>query len=433
MLVYKFGGASINEAKRINSLIPLIESKKSENLLIVVSAMGKMTNAFETLLKLYMKNAVNKEEQFIFIKNYHFELMKGIFNEQDSIFKTIDNYFGQVAEKLATLDREAYDFSYDQIVGYGEIISSRIFSAFLMQKDIENKWLDASGLIITNTKFRDAGVDWESTANRIESNLKPLFSDCNIIITQGFIGGTADGIRTTIGREGSDYSAAIFANCLDAESVTVWKDVPGILNANPLLLPKARNLGHISYHEAVELAFYGASVIHPRTLQPLKIKQIPLFVRSFLQPEKYSLIDNNAVTDGEIPSFIIKDNQILFSISTHDFSFIDAIKLTEILNLFSKHLFHIRLIQNSALNFSIVADENPLQLEELILNLKPNYKVKYNRNLSLLSVRHSGNGEIIKLFEKTEVLLELHTRTSMQFVLNTENLNLKLNQLSDLV
>lgn len=433
MLVYKFGGASINDAKRINSLIPLIESKKGEKLLIVVSAMGKMTNAFETLLKLYLKSAVDKDEQFNFIKNYHFELMKEIFNEQDSIFNIIDNYFEQVAEKLASLDSEAYDFSYDQIVGYGEIISSQIFSAFLKKQNIENKWIDASGLLITDSKYRDARVNWESTVNRIENNLKPLFSDCNIIITQGFIGGASDGIRTTIGREGSDYSAAIFANCLDAESVTVWKDVPGILNANPLLLPKARNLEHISYHEAVELAFYGASVIHPRTLQPLKIKQIPLFVRSFIQPEKYSLIDNNSFTDGDIPSFIIKDNQILFSISTRDFSFIDAIKLTEILNLFSKHLFHIRLIQNSALNFSIVADENPLQLEELIFNLKPIYKVKYNRNLSLLSVRHSGNAEITNLFEKKEVLLELHSRTSMQFVLSTENLNLKLNQLSGLV
>ncbi len=250
------------------------------------------------------------------------------------------------------------------------------------------------------------------------------------MITQGFIGGTEQGIRTTLGREGSDYSAAILAHCLNAEELTVWKDVPGILNADPKQFSEARSLKHISYHETVELAFYGAGVIHPRTLQPLKAKQIPLFVRSFLNSEQETIINSDNCDDRNIPSFIIKENQILFSIASRDFSFIDAEKLTGILKLFSINHFHIRLLQNSALNFSLVADENPLQLDELLNQLQGEFTVKYNRALSLLTVRNWKDERINNLFEDTELLLEMHNRMTDQFVMKAEDLKLKLEELA---
>ncbi len=433
MLVYKFGGASIKDAESIRFLLPIIEKRKSKKLVLVISAMGKMTNALELLLSLYRKDDSEKENQFVKIKAFHYSILDELFEKEHAVFNSIEDCFMKLEEKLAETPKQGYDFAYDQTIGFGELISTLILSEYLKKEGFGNRRMDASQFIITNDKYRDARLDWISTKDKIAKKLKPEFEQCDLIITQGFISGTLQGIRTTIGREGSDYSAAILAHCLDASELTVWKDVPGILNADPKLLPNARNLEHISYHETIELAFYGASVIHPRTLQPLKAKQIPLLVRSFSNPDSSSLIDGNSLTDSKIPSFIIKENQILFTISAHDFSFIDAEKLTGILKLFSIHHFHIRLIQNSALNFSLVADENPLNLEDFLTQLQINYSVKYNRNLSLLTVRHLNSDHLSNLFDDTELLLEMHNRMTDQFVMDAQDLNLKLAKLNELV
>lgn len=433
MLVYKFGGTSVKDAASIRSLLPIIENKKSVKLVMVISAMGKMTNAFELLLALYRNDDPAKLIQLNKIKEYHLTIANDLFDDNHPVFQVVNNCFKQLEEKLTQAPLQSYDYSYDQTVIYGELLSTRIVSAFFNQNNLVNTWVDASGLLITNSKHRDAQIDWEKTKDKIITILNPEFETVNLVITQGFISGTEDGIRTTLGREGSDYSAAILAHSLDASELTVWKDVPGILNGDPYYFNEARCLKHISYHETVELAFYGASVIHPRTLQPLKAKEIPLFVRSFINTDKASLIDNNSLSDEEIPSFIIKEKQILFSIASRDFSFIDAEKLTGILKLFSSNHFHIRVLQNSALNFSIVADENPLQLEELLNKLQGEYIVKYNRDLSLLTVRHLKDERLNTLFADTELLLEMHSRLTQQFVMKAQNLSLKLEELAAFV
>ena len=433
MLVYKFGGASVKDAASIRSLLPIIEKQKSEKLVLVISAMGKMTNAFELLLNLYRKDDPMKLNQLNKIKTYHLSIVSNLFDINHSVFQLLNDCFWQLEEKLKLVSAQSYDYSYDQTVIYGELLSTHIVSAFLNQNNIINTWIDASDLLITNVKHRDARIDWDKTKDKVLTKLSPEFNRVDMIITQGFIGGTDDGLRTTLGREGSDYSAAILAHCLDASDLTVWKDVPGILNAEPKQFSEARSLKHISYHETVELAFYGASVIHPRTLQPLKAKQIPLFVRSFINPELETSINSDNTDDGNIPSIIIKENQILFSIASRDFSFIDAEKLADILKLFSANHFHIRLLQNSALNFSIVADENPLQLQELLAKLQVEFSVRYNRDLSLLTVRHWQDERLNNLFDNTELLLEMHNRLTDQFVMKAEDLKLKTEKLSALL
>ncbi len=423
MLVYKFGGVSIKDANRIRSILPLIKQKQSEPLVLVISALGKMTNAFELLLDLYRKNSGGKEAQLNLIKAYHIDILNTLFKKEDSIFQIIDQCFAHLQRDLEAFVNEEYDFAYDQLVTYGELLSSKIISAFLVQEEIPNIWSDASKLLITNDKYRDARLDWTKCRKMISLNLKPVFQNVHVVVTQGFLAGNASGKRTSLGREGSDFSAAILSYMLDAEALTVWKDVAGIRNADPRLFPSAKALPHISYHETVELAFYGASVIHPRSLQPLKLKNIPLYVRSFEYPEQYTLINRDNSDDKAYTSYIIRENQILFSIASLDFSFIDAENLTAILKLFSLYHFHIRLLQNSALNFSLVADENPLRLQELLNQLQKKYSVKYNRHLSLLSVRHFKNEELNKLFSQSKLLLEMHSRITQQFVLRTEELN----------
>jgi len=433
MLVYKFGGASVKDAASIQLLLPILKKQKSKKIVVVISAMGKMTNAFELLLALYRENNADKHIQLNKIKDFHLAIAEQFFEKAHPLFNSINECLRSLEEKLDVAPQQSYDYSYDQTVGYGELLSSLILSEFLNLNGVPNKRLDASELLITNDKHRDARVDWVKTTEAISTKIAPEFEKLDLIVTQGFIGGTVQGLRTTIGREGSDFSAAILAHCLNGSQLTVWKDVPGILNADPKQFPEARSLKHISYHEAVELAFYGASVIHPRTIQPLKSKQIPLYVRSFLNPSVVSLIDGDSHTDGDIPSFIIKENQILFSIASRNFSFITAEKLTDIFKLFSIYHFHIRLIQNSALNFSLLADENPMQLEELLKQLKTEFSVKYNRNLSLLTIRHLQNESLSGLFHDTEILLEMHSRSTQQYVLCAIDLRLKFEQLATFV
>ena len=433
MLVYKFGGASVSDAASIRSLLPLLEKQKSEKLVLVISAMGKMTNAFERLLALYRKDDPMKLNQLNKIKTYHLSIVSHLFDINHSVFQWLNDCFLRLEEKLELVSTQSYDYAYDQTVVFGELLSTRIVSAFFNQNKVANVLLDASELLITNAKYRDARLDWEKTKEKIVLKLTPQFEKSSIVITQGFIGGTEQGIRTTLGREGSDYSAAIFAHCIDASELIVWKDVPGILNGDPKHFLNARSLKHISYHETVELAFYGASVIHPRTLQPLKVKQIPLFVRSFINPELETIIDSDNTDDGNIPSVIIKENQILFSIASRDFGFIDAEKLADILKLFSANHFHIRLLQNSALNFSIVADENPLQLEELLNKLQGEFTVKYNRDLSLLTVRHLQDEKLSAIFDDTELLLEMHNRMTDQFVMKAKDLTKHLSSISKFI
>lgn len=433
MLVYKFGGASVKNAAGIRSLVPLIEKQKSEKLVIVISAMGKMTNAFEVLLDYSREKNALFPIQLQSIKDFHYAIIDELFEGNSAIYVTVEQLFKELLIKLELTNTESYDFAYDQTVCFGELLSSNILSSFFNSKSIVNKYRDASGLLITNEKYRDARINWPKTNQMASNELMHEFKSVDLIITQGFIGGTEAGQRTTLGREGSDFSAAIIANVLDAKELVVWKDVPGILNAHPKYFPLAKRLGHISYHETVELAFYGASVIHPRTLMPLKAKKIPLLVRSFNMPELETIINGDNADDVNTPSFIIKESQILFTIAARDFSFIDAEKLALILKLFSANHFHIRLIQNSALNFSIVADENPLQLSELLSQLQTDYSVKYNRELSLLTVRHYKDDSLSEIFSNTKVLLEMHSRITQQYVITATDMQLKLIQINNLI
>ena len=317
MKVFKFGGASVKNAEGVTNVFKILESFKNSKLLVVISAMGKTTNALERIVDLYFAkdNALNQDIDAL--KRFHVDIASDIFPNHHDVFESIQ---GIIDDLLATLKRNKstqYDFVYDQIVSYGELLSTTIVSAYLNQNGLQNIYVDAREFIKTDTTHRDAKVDWETTQSSIKNNLP----EHNLIITQGFIGSDANNFTTTLGREGSDYSAGIFAYCLNAESVSIWKDVPGVLNADPRVFEETQLLHHISYGEAIELAFYGASVIHPKTLQPLQRKEIPLFVKSFQNPEEEGTsVKKGQPLDPYIPCFIVKKNQILLSLSSLDFS-----------------------------------------------------------------------------------------------------------------
>ncbi|MDT0677722.1 aspartate kinase [Autumnicola musiva] len=414
MKVFKFGGASVKNAEGVRNVLKVLEKTgKSNNLLVVVSAMGKTTNALEEVVEAYLKNG-NFREKLGAIKKFHQEIIAGLFAEADTaVLQKTESFLNTLENFLEHNKSSKYDFVYDQVVSYGELISTTIVSEFLEHSGFPNKWLDVRHLIKTDATYRDAQINWRDTQFEIRKHTRTNLLN----ITQGFIGSDPNNFTTTLGREGSDYTAAIFAYCLDAESVTIWKDVPGVLNGDPSIFQNTRLLEQISYEEAIELAFYGASVIHPKTLQPLQGKEIPLYVKSFLDPEG----SGTAVRKGlhlspRIPCFIVKKNQVLISLSSLDFSFMLEENISEIFRLFHLYQIKVDLIQNSAISFSVCVDNRFNNLEKLIQHLKARFKVSYTKKVSLYTIRHFDEAAI-KLLEKgKEVLLKQLTHNTMQMV-----------------
>ncbi len=410
MRVFKFGGASVKDAAGVKNVVSVLEKVGHKNTLVVVSAMGKTTNALEVVIEQYRDQNPELTKSIKALKESHSGILNDLFkNEQHPIFNQINDIFDDLETFLKRNKSPKYDYIYDQVVSYGEIISTTILSHFLLSKGYENDWLDARTLIKTDSTYRDAKVDWDTT----QAAITKAINKQKLSITQGFIGADTNNFTTTLGREGSDYSAAIFAYCLNAESVSIWKDVDGVLNGDPRVFENTKLLNQISYEEAIELAFYGASVIHPKTLQPLQQKEIPLYVKSFINPEN----TGTAVSKGQtlepfIPCFIVKKNQVLISLSSLDFSFIVEENISEIFSLFHKYQIKVDLIQNSAISFSVCVDNKFGHLQELITELKAKFKVNFEENVSLYTIRHFDQTAVEGLKKGKEILLkQLGTET----------------------
>ncbi len=415
MKVFKFGGASVKDAQGVKNLVTVLRTAGETNLVIVASAMGKMTNALEEVVNLYMNDKSDFKESQAEVFQYHQNIMQELFpNKSHPIFKKVGSLMNELTHFLETNKSTNHAFVYDQVVGYGELISTHIISDYLHSENIKNTWLDVRQCIATNDYYRDAKVDWEKT----QSHISEKVNTAGVFITQGFLGAEAsNNFTTTLGREGSDYTAAIFAYCLNADSVTIWKDVPGVLNADPRHFSNARLLRHISYREAIELAFYGATVIHPKTLQPLQRKEIPLFVKSFIEPEGEGTCVGKGVTlDPMTSCFILKKDQVLISLSSLDFSFMMEDNFRDVFNLLHHYQMKVELIQNSAISFSVCLDNKYNNLEPLLNKLRSTFKVSCHENVTLYTVRHSQPNEIKALTENKKVLLKQESSETVRLV-----------------
>ena len=413
MKIYKFGGASLKDADGVRNMLSIIK-RNSERLIVVVSAMGKMTNLLETVLDAYFNNYQTLDDKLNEVKNYHLSIIKELFgNEQDS--PSFLEQFGFLEDKLKKSPSMLYDFEYDRIVSLGEMMSSAIICDFFNKEQLNCKWTDIRTLIKTDDQYREANVDWNLTSNLIKKTF--TFSDSNIYLTQGFLGGTLSNLTTTLGREGSDYTAAIIGYSMDAEDVTIWKDVSGVLNADPKWYPNAQKIDNLSYQEAVELTYYGAQVIHPKTLRPLKNKNIPLHVKSFLNPEaKGTIISSVRNKNFTLPVFILKRNQIFVTVSPKDFSFIMEDKLVEVISIFKQFRIKMNLMENSALNFSACFDKNR-NTEMLFELLNKDFFVRYNEDVQLITIRQYNSEAVDEMTIGKTILYSQFTRKTAMFVL----------------
>ena len=415
MRVFKFGGASVKDAKGVKNLYKVLKYTGYKDTIIVVSAMGKMTNSFEKLVDLYFENRIKIGMHLNLIKNFHQKIIDGLFfNYHEAVSSDVKKIFSDLNKFLKNTNFQNYSFVYDQIVSYGEILSTTIIFNYLKNKGLDISFIDARNCIITDNNYRDSNLDWNLTVKKINIEIEKGKS----YITQGFISSDNKGNTTTLGREGSDYSASIFAYSLNANDVTIWKDVPGVLNADPRFFSDTTLLTNISYSEAIELAFYGASVIHPKTLQPLQRKNIPLYVKSFLNPK----MDGTTVSKGVklkplIPCFILKPNQTLLKLSSLDFSFIVEKNISQIFELLHKYQMKVDMIQNSAISFSVCVNNKFGRLDDLVKNLNTKFKVDVNENVDLYTVRHFNQKSIDKIKNNgKKILLEQRANQIVQFV-----------------
>jgi aspartate kinase len=410
--VFKFGGASIKDVEAIKNIGEILKRYSADKLVIVFSAMGKVTNMLEKVVKSYVQNSDNETKYLGKVKDFHENIINALFAKNHDIFNEVNNLFIEIEWILEEDSNQDYAYDYDQIVSIGELLSTRIMSAYLSQIGFKNTWQDARDLIRTDNSYRNAKVDWDTTTTFIKNKIRNKHT-----ITQGFIGCTSENFTTTLGREGSDFSAAILSYCLDAKEVVIWKDVPGMMNADPKYFSDAELLNIVSYDEAIELAFYGAKVIHPKTIQPLKKKNIPLQIKSFLTPdEQGSIITNNVEDNFEAPSFIIKEDQILISISDENLAFIVETHMSHIFSILAKHRVGVNLMQNSAVSFSICVDNDRYKIPLLIKDIKKSFKVLYNDKVNLFTVRHYTNKSVERFLQGKDVVLEQKSRNTMQFV-----------------
>lgn len=414
--IFKFGGASVKDAEGVKTLAKILSLYHSEKILIVVSAMGKTTNSLEKIAESYVRKNPDVQELFNEVRQYHENILAGLFeNGSNPVFNDVANAFLEIDWILEDEPHPDYDFNYDQIVSVGELVSSCIVGAYLNSIGLKTKWIDARGLIHTDNRYREGKIDMEKTSASIQ-NLREILAE-QYLITQGFIGGTSENFTTTLGREGSDYSAAIFASCLGAESLTIWKDVPGVLNADPKVFKDTKVYSHIPYVEALEMSYYGASVIHPKTIKPLQNARIPLFVKPFTNPEdKGTRIDGEPDFDTSFPAIIVKKEQVLLSLRASDLSFIDEAVLSNIFNALSLSNIKINMMQVSALSLSICTDYNESKFRRLLDDFSA-FKVKYNIGLELITIRHYSRLDIEKTIANRTVLLEQLSRITAQFVL----------------
>ena len=421
MKVFKFGGASVKSAEAIENVALLLKNYAPTKVVVIVSAMGKITNALEKVLHAWYNNE-DYTERLSEVKNFHHTILQQLFSDASHpVYSKVNHYFQELEKRVNVTPSGNFDFDYDQIVSFGELLSSTIIADYLCEKNFNCHWCDVRNLIITDENWREGNVNWKRTEQAINKQTQTVFSNNEqpqIILTQGFLGGTENNRTITLGREGSDYTAAIFSYALNADEMVVWKDVDGILNADPKIFSDTILLPHISYGEAIELTYYGATVIHPKTIKPLQNKKIPLYVRSFLNPESVgTLITETAEVEKNIPSYIVKTDQLLVSIAPKNFSFIAEQSLSEIFTAFAHAGIRMNMTQNSAISFTACISNNQQRIKILFEKLSDNFSIKYNSDLQLITIRHWTPEAIEKMICGKNVLLEQRNRTTAQMVL----------------
>ena len=421
MQVYKFGGASIKNIEGIKNVTQIIQSYGTKNLLVVVSAMDKTTDRLQELAFAHINGDENQHQLLESIKAFHFDIMGKLFPDaKNPVYNDVANTFVEIEWLLEEDAQDSADYLYDQIVSIGELVSSKIIAAYLNQQGAFTIWQDARNYIQTDNNYREANVQWDKTTQVIQKQL-PSYLEQGIVLTQGFIGATSENFTSTLGREGSDYSAAIFSAALDAEKMTIWKDVPGVLNADPKWFDETEKIPQLSYHDAIELTYYGATVIHPKTIKPIQNKSIPLYVRSFIHPEEKGTEISSEVTTIPVPSFIFKVNQVLLSISPKDFSFIIEENLSHIFAILHKNKVKVNTMLNSAISFSVSVDEDDHKIENLINDLSADFKVKYNKNMELVTIRYYNQQTIDRVTTDKKVWLEVKSRNTCQMVMKNRD------------
>ncbi|WP_416446336.1 aspartate kinase [Leeuwenhoekiella sp. A16] len=414
MKIFKFGGASVKDANAVTNMFKVLQATAEKDLVIVVSAMGKTTNALEEVVHAYFDDPKNLAAAIANSYSYHLDIIAELFESQHKvILNVIEGYFDDLKSFLERNKSPNYNFVYDQVVSTGELLSTAIISHYLEKTGYKNRLLDIRNHLKTTNNYREGKIKWDDS----QASLIKAISPKGFTVTQGFIASDENGFTTTLGREGSDYTAAILAYCLNAKSVTIWKDVPGVLSADPRYFKDALLLNNISYQEAIELSFYGATVIHPKTLQPLQHKEIPLYVKSFVDP----LAAGTCVTKGELlepltPCFITKHNQLLISLSSLDFSFMIEENIGEVFKLLGRHKMKVDLIQNSAISFSVCIDDKYGNLEDLLIQLKQHFKVAVHKNVQLFTIRHFTEKALQTIEEGKNVLLKQVTENTVQLV-----------------
>ncbi|MGB0864849.1 MAG: aspartate kinase [Saprospiraceae bacterium] len=415
MKVFKFGGASVKNADAIKNVASILKEYKDEKLVIVVSAMGKTTNHLEDVVKSFFYKKADPFEALKEVKDFHYKVMNELFEESDDIFDRVNDTLVEIEWVIEDEAQETYDYLYDQIVSIGEFLSTQIVSAYLNKVNLPTTWLDARDVILTDNRYREAQVDWAATTKNAVAKV-PKLLEKGFVMTQGFVGGTSENFTTTLGREGSDYTAAIFSYCLDAESMSVWKDVPGILTADPRLFKNVTKLDRLSYREAIEMTYYGAKVIHPKTIKPIQNKSIPLFVKSFIDPKGEGTMISAIMEQRYPPMIVVEKDQVLIHVSRRDFSFVEEENLSELFHLFKTHRIKVNLMQNSAISFSICVNNIPERVDKLLVELEKEYKVIKDDNLELITIRHYKPATLQEMKRNKMVLLEERIPRTIQLV-----------------
>ena len=419
MKVFKFGGASINTAERIINTAGILKNHDGEKILVIISAMGKTTNALEKVLDAFFEGRKEDALQlFGQVKEAHLKILKYLITQNwQQAEDRLKDFFTEVEWLLHDKPVRGYDYYYDQVVCSGELMSTSLVSDHLNDAGIKNKWVDVRDIIRTDDNFRDAAIDWDFTSERIKAEIEPLFSEYDIVITQGFIGATDENESTTLGREGSDFSAAIFANILNAQSQTIWKDVEGVMNADPKSFPDAKVIPALSYREVVEMAYYGAQVIHPKTIKPLENKNIPLHVCCFLDPQLPGTAISNKTVHGLPPIIVLKKNQVLMQLSSKDFSFVEERPISRLHEIFAQIKIRPNLSQNGAVSLLCCLDDQSEKIQKLAIAASEIFDVQLEKGLTLLTVRHYDEATILSLTKDRMILLEQKTTETIQVLM----------------
>lgn len=413
---FKFGGSSLKDADAVKNVANILERYRNEQLIIVVSAMGKTTNALEEVIHAHHKGLTTAQSLLDKIKSVHEAIAMELMPDEQGIMTDINDTFVEAQWVLDEPAHENYDYMYDQIICVGELVSSKIVSAYLNKMGLQTKWIDAREIIITDDIHREGWVNWEETTRRMNAKVLPLLSAPGFILTQGFIGSTLDNATTTLGREGSDYTTAIFSYCLNAESMTIWKDVPGVLTGDPRIFDHVVKLDRLSYREAIEMTYYGAKVIHPKTIKPLQNKAIPLYVKSFIDPDGAGTLISSDVEDHYPPIVALEQDQTLLSIATRDFSFVAEHHLSYLFQKIADQRLQVNMMQNSAISFSICVNSAPDKVQAFINGIEKEFKVTREDGLELFTIRHPQDAVLENLKKGKILLFEERIRNTIQFV-----------------